>query len=497
MCILPSMSYLCLFLHFNRRIPLNSLTMAIDVLRGSVPDSDKKTSELINTMECSSSFMEHALNSYITVQQIEENNFELKENVIDLETFFSDAIRKLSTTLRDKHNVKLVTNVPSSFPSQIIGDEKQLKYILNNVVMHAARLTKDEIKIEVMGGFRKEGSGEKKFEISVCIVGNGERIADFEKELFFSPYGMLFTGKIDKDNVEGLSLLISKEIIKLYGGLMTVFSRDEGTVYSFQIPFETPLTQEQELKKKETESKANLLKLLSDESGVSAMFPRKEEAPAAAAAAAAAEHTSQESTPGGSKSTSNLFGRHGIETPLNALRLSDGTMYFQPRLNKSSCDSLVFNLNELDKTPKKATVSSESDFRKSSGAGEKDTSGSSLDADVGSGDDYGLYCFEGDGEGEGEKEGEGAVEGSSDHYPPPAPPQPPSPPLPPAPREDKETDKQPMDKPENRVDEKLKQMDQHGENFSDLNVLVVDGESVPKNYVMNPQTYLLSLLIDF
>lgn len=434
--------------------------MAIDVLRSNITATNKINDELLNTMECSSSFMEHALNSYITVEQIEDHEFKLNEDVINLETFFGDAVRKISKTLRDRHEINVLANVPSSFPSEIIGDEKQLNYILNNIVMHAARLTKDQIKIEVVGGYRGGNEGQM-FEISVCIVGNGERIADFEKELFFSPYGMLFTGEIEKDNVEGLSLLISKEIIKLYGGLMTVFSTVEGTAYSFQIPFNIPLTEEEKARKKE-EKKSSNLNFLGIFSGILALLPSKSDVSGSAANSKSSSSECKNSSSG-----------RGLESPLNSLRLANGSLYYQPRSNMSSCDSLVLDLN---------TLADENSFCQSragmnsaatqssaqlSGASVADSFDNSFDHE----DDYGLYDVE-DLEA---IEYSLSPEHQATSTPPPLPrdfPPPPAASSSPC----KQSNEKDLKKVESRFDEKVRQLEQNGEQASKLNVLVVDGE---------------------
>ena len=439
---------------------MNSLTMAIDVLRSDFT-ANKNIDELLDTMESSSSFMEHALNSYITVQQIEEHHFKLNEDVIDLQSFFGDAVRKLSKTLNHTYGIDMVADVPTSFPSQIIGDEKQLNYILNNIVMHAARLSKDQIKIDVVGGYRGGDEGQE-FEISVCVIGNGARIADFEKELFFSPYGMLFTGEIEKNSMEGMSLLISKEIIKLYGGLMTVFSNDGGTVYSFQIPFKIPLTEEQVRKKKA--KKESKLYFLSSWPGSAAVLPDKSKVPLSRVSSSSGECASTSS--GG-----------GMETPLNALHMANGSLYFQPRSNMGSCDSLVLDLNMLaDESSSNQSRASLSSTAKQSSGQISNASGvcsSDTPYSFDHEDDYGLYDMD-------DLE---AVEypPPPDHQTIPAPCHVSSmspPPLPAMPSSSpcKQSNEKNEEKPKSRFDEKLRQLEQDGEKVSNLNVMVVDGE---------------------
>ena len=280
---------------------MNSLTMAIDVLRSKLSSDDKYAVDLIDIMDCSSCFMEHALNSYITIQQIEENNFKLQENVINLEYFFHDAMDRISRELREKRRIDVIADVQESFPSEIVADEKQLFYILNNIVMHAARFTSDLIVIEVTGNQRQRRD-KQEVEISVCVVGNGERIKDFEKELFYSPFGAFFTGEIEKHGLEGLSLLISKEIIKLYGGLLSVFSKDDGTVHSFQIPFAVPST---------------------------------------------AEHADGAQISKNGREEPPRFTRNRMESSLKSAKLCDGSLYYLPRSKSGSSDSIVLDLDEM------------------------------------------------------------------------------------------------------------------------------------------------------
>jgi CheY-like chemotaxis protein len=432
--------------------------MAIDVLRGSISSqTDKNINDLLNTMECSSSFMEHALDSYITVQQIEEKNFELRADVIDLQLFFSNAVKKLARTLEDTHGIKLVADVPSSFPCRIFGDEKQLRYILNNVVMHAARLTKDQIKLEVIGGYRTSDD-EQKFEISVSILGKGKRITDIEKELFFTPYGMLFTGRIEKGSVEGLSLLISKEIIKLYGGLMTVFSRDSGTAYSFQLPFDIA-SSETELREK----KAHDIFESSQTSSPSSLSD--------------SSHAQWNLLSNGNAFGSSSNSGVGIKSPLNSLRLANGSLYFQPRSNSGgSCDSFIFDLNEMadDSASRHSFSSLNSCAKESTGeqlSDSKASSSSSLDML----DDYGLFDVDID------------TTGSSAHQHT-ASTSPPRTTLPTVPENEPPEIAKAEEAKMNRFDQKPIQLDEQGDELSDLKVLVVDGK--PSKSPRNAHLYI-------
>ena len=142
---------------------------------------------------------------------------------VNINRLIDDSVRILKLEI-DNLNIKLIKEFQEDLPV-IKGDPELLKQVILNLIINAMDKTYNagnkiiEIKTVLRGDF-----------INIEIIDNGEVIPEENIEKILKPF---FT---TKKNGSGLGLLISMRIIKLHGGTINVYSKDNKTAFVLVIP---------------------------------------------------------------------------------------------------------------------------------------------------------------------------------------------------------------------------------------------------------------------
>ena len=142
---------------------------------------------------------------------------------VNINRLIDDSVRILKLEI-DNLNIKLIKEFQEDLPI-IKGDPELLKQVILNLIINAMDKTYNtenkiiEIKTILRDGF-----------INIEIIDNGEAIPEENIEKILKPF---FT---TKKNGSGLGLPISMRIIKLHGGTINVYSKDNKTAFVLVIP---------------------------------------------------------------------------------------------------------------------------------------------------------------------------------------------------------------------------------------------------------------------
>ncbi|RZD14844.1 MAG: sensor histidine kinase [Candidatus Acidulodesulfobacterium ferriphilum] len=142
---------------------------------------------------------------------------------VNINRLIDDSVRILKLEI-DNLNIKLIKEFQEDLPV-IKGDPELLKQVILNLIINAMDKTYNagnkiiEIKTVLRGDF-----------INIEIIDNGEVIPEENIEKILKPF---FT---TKKNGSGLGLPISMRIIKLHGGTINVYSKDNKTAFVLVIP---------------------------------------------------------------------------------------------------------------------------------------------------------------------------------------------------------------------------------------------------------------------
>ncbi|MDA8053836.1 MAG: ATP-binding protein, partial [Deltaproteobacteria bacterium] len=142
---------------------------------------------------------------------------------VNINRLIDDSVRILKLEI-DNLNIKLIKEFQEDLPI-IKGDPELLKQVILNLIINAMDKTYNtgnkiiEIKTILRDDF-----------INIEIIDNGEVIPEENIEKILKPF---FT---TKKNGSGLGLPISMRIIKLHGGTINVYSKDNKTSFVLAIP---------------------------------------------------------------------------------------------------------------------------------------------------------------------------------------------------------------------------------------------------------------------
>ncbi|MGG3891185.1 ATP-binding protein [Metabacillus fastidiosus] len=170
--------------------------------------------------------MSYMLGDLLDAARLREHRIVLQQAPLQIQSIVPGVIAMLKYIAKNKP-VQLNINISDSIP-MVIADEKRLVQILYNLLHNALKYTETGI-ISISSKVR---NGHAIIQISDTGVGMDEETL---KKLFVpyeqGPYG------INDGRGIGLGLSISKQLVELHGGTLTVTSTPgKGSVFSFDLP---------------------------------------------------------------------------------------------------------------------------------------------------------------------------------------------------------------------------------------------------------------------
>ena len=116
------------------------------------------------------------------------------------------------------------------------SDRVKIRQILTNLMSNAAKFT-DKGQIILSAALVGE-------EVVISVSDTGIGIRDKDLELLFQAFSQLEDAKTKRHEGTGLGLMITKNLVNLLGGRITVRSEfGKGTTFDVQLPFHMPFEQ--------------------------------------------------------------------------------------------------------------------------------------------------------------------------------------------------------------------------------------------------------------
>ncbi|REK71896.1 ATP-binding protein [Paenibacillus paeoniae] len=170
--------------------------------------------------------MSHMLGDLLDVARLKEHRIQLELEPLRVQSVVPGVIAMLSFMMEGKP-IKLHNHIPSSTPI-VIADEKRLVQVLYNLLHNALKYT-EEGSITISAETRDEL-------LMIHISDTGVGMDEETQARIFLPYEQGAYGMSDGRGI-GLGLSISKQLVELHGGTLTVRSEiGKGSVFSFYLP---------------------------------------------------------------------------------------------------------------------------------------------------------------------------------------------------------------------------------------------------------------------
>ena len=213
------------------RTPLNAIIGMTAV--GKKADSiEEKAHALYKIGEVSSNLLA-VINDILDVSKIESNKLELASAEFSFERMLQKMMSVVNFNIVEKHQSFTIT-VDKNIPHFLIGDKHSLIQVITNLMSNATKFTPDGGRIHLEANLVSENDGV--CELRIDVVDDGVGISPEAQKNLFQSYSQVEGGTAHEYGSTGLGLFISRRIVELMGGEITVESEPgKGSKFSFTV----------------------------------------------------------------------------------------------------------------------------------------------------------------------------------------------------------------------------------------------------------------------
>jgi signal transduction histidine kinase len=211
------------------RTPLNAIIgyteLILDSTYGEVPERVRGT---LARVERSGRMLLALINEVLDLSKIEAGQLKLDVGAFALADTIGATITSLESLAREK-GLKLHAQTPEGLP-KAIGDERRIMQVLVNLVGNAIKFT-DAGEVEVQAAL----DGDR-FVVTVRDTGPG--IAPEYRARIFHEFQQADTSTTRPKEGAGLGLAISKRIVEMHGGSLSLMQSEvgRGSTFGFTLP---------------------------------------------------------------------------------------------------------------------------------------------------------------------------------------------------------------------------------------------------------------------
>lgn len=213
------------------RTPMNGVIgMAALLAETDLNNEQKGYAETITS--CGQSLL-NVINDILDFSKIESDSMELENIDFDLRDCIEGVLDMFAAKAANT-GLDLVYQIQQEVPPKINGDALRLRQILTNLVSNAIKFTQNgEIFVEV---HLLEITEERKLKLRFNVSDTGIGIEPDKMERLFKAFSQVDSSTTRKYGGTGLGLVISRKLVKLMGGDISVVSQPgQGTSFSFHI----------------------------------------------------------------------------------------------------------------------------------------------------------------------------------------------------------------------------------------------------------------------
>lgn len=212
------------------RTPINTIIGLNDmVIRESDSENTLDYSEKIRT---ASKMLLGLINDILDLSQLETGNMRIAENEYETAGLFREVIDMVRVLIQGK-NLELCVDIDESIPQKLFGDRRRIQQVLINLLTNAVKYTESGTVTLIAKSERISGDHINLF-LTVKDTGIGIR-KESMKDLF-NAFRRMDIRKNSKIEGSGLGLSITKKIVDLMGGEITVDSiYTKGSTFSVHV----------------------------------------------------------------------------------------------------------------------------------------------------------------------------------------------------------------------------------------------------------------------
>jgi PAS domain S-box-containing protein len=213
------------------RTPLNAIIGYSDVLQRDIfsPLANDKQRECLEHISTSGHHLLEVINDVLDVSAIESGMVELNEKDVDILELVNAAIRLIRPKAEHGH-LRLAVDIVPGLP-RIRLDERRMKQVLLNLLSNAVKFTPEGGIVKIFASIEEVGA------LLLKVGDNGIGMSPAEIEKALKPFGQIDSSLSRQHEGTGLGLPLSRGIVELHGGILSVASSPgQGTTVSIRLP---------------------------------------------------------------------------------------------------------------------------------------------------------------------------------------------------------------------------------------------------------------------
>lgn len=173
------------------------------------------------------------INDILDISKLEAGKYNLREENFDIKAIIEETVAAQVPLARDK-GLTLDCTFGSNLPALVRGDGQRIQQVLNCLLSNAIKFTND-------GGVRVKvaclDDTLDKVKLRIAVADSGIGIADEDRNKLFIRFSQVDASDTRKYGGSGLGLVITKQIVELMGGSITVQSKEGlGSTFIVEVP---------------------------------------------------------------------------------------------------------------------------------------------------------------------------------------------------------------------------------------------------------------------
>lgn len=214
------------------RTPLNGIIGLAHLMRKTgLPSSHK---DYMDKMQTSSETLLRIINDVLDFSKIEAGKIEVERLPFQPDVLLNRLTDQLSVFMGGKEQFEFIVDSPDSLPHTLLGDAMRIEQILLNLCINAIKFTnKGRVKLQL-----EQLSEGETIALRFSVSDSGIGMSPEQMSKLFKPFTQADGSTTRKFGGTGLGLVISKSLVDLMGGKLSVESElGAGSRFYFTLSF--------------------------------------------------------------------------------------------------------------------------------------------------------------------------------------------------------------------------------------------------------------------
>jgi CheY-like chemotaxis protein len=212
------------------RTPMNGVLGVAELLQGT--DLDGEQRRMVDLIATSGNALLEVINEILDFSKIEAQQLEIESVEFDLHELVESTVKLTASSDADPA-VEVVTDIGSDVPVHVAGDPTRLRQVLSNLLGNAMKFTHAGEIIMSVECLAVVGRTAR---VSFALKDTGIGMSPETLAAIFEPFRQADSSTTRRYGGTGLGLTISRRLVELMGGHLTVSSVEgQGSTFAFEL----------------------------------------------------------------------------------------------------------------------------------------------------------------------------------------------------------------------------------------------------------------------